>query len=65
MRTFYLAFGTRQTLSAKLRWRDGLIAEGRKDEDLHANCMKIARKNYSLPMIARGYRETEPQINAD
>jgi hypothetical protein len=27
--------------------------------------MKIARKNYSLPMIVGGDRETEPQINAD
>jgi hypothetical protein len=27
--------------------------------------MQIARKNYSLPMIVSGYRETEPQINAD
>jgi len=33
--------------------------------NLHANCMQIARNNYNLPLIVRGYRETEPQINAD
>jgi hypothetical protein len=27
--------------------------------------MQIARKKYNLQMIVRGYRETEPQINAD
>jgi hypothetical protein len=27
--------------------------------------MQIARKNYNLPLIFRGYRETEPQITAD
>ncbi len=33
--------------------------------NLHANCMQIARKNYNLHLIVGGYIETEPQINAD
>jgi hypothetical protein len=72
MRTFYLAFRNWQTLSAKLRWRDGLITEGRKvnimcnrGDNLHANCIQIARKNQHLQMIVRENREAEPQINAD
>ncbi len=32
--------------------------------NLHANCMQIAHKNYDMPLIVRGYRETEPQMNA-
>jgi len=37
----------------------------RRMNNLHANCIQIARKKYNLPMIVRGYRETEPQMNAD
>ncbi|CAG0960289.1 hypothetical protein METP3_00786 [Methanosarcinales archaeon] len=33
--------------------------------NLRANCMQIARKNYNLTLIVRGYRENKPQINAD
>jgi hypothetical protein len=28
-------------------------------------CTQIARKNQHMPMVGRGNRETEPQINAD
>ncbi len=31
--------------------------------NLHANCMQIARKNYNLTLIVRGYRENKPQIS--
>lgn len=47
MNHFYLTVLNWQTLSAKLRWRDGLIAEGikvnimcNKGDNLHANCTK-------------------------
>jgi hypothetical protein len=33
--------------------------------NLHSNCIQIARKNQHLQMIVRGNRETKPQINAD
>ena len=41
------------------------VIQNIKVNNLHANCMQIARKNQYLPMIVRGYRETEPQMNAD
>lgn len=39
--------------------------ESRRGDNLYANCMQIARKNYNLTLIGWGYREAEPQINVD